>query len=295
MKLTVVLPSVIYREGPQAVVRFVQGVEQIGYHHLDVLDRVTAGLQTAGESRVKKPSLDALTTLGFAAGATRTIGLGARSVVLPQRETMLVAEQVGTLDQLSGGRMRLGIGFGGPAAEYEALGKRYEYRGQSMDQAVALLRSHWQGETLDLSGAYFRADRLNTAPSAGSIPIWLEGAEPEVLKRTGCYCDGWSGHQARNRAAVGRTVDLIRQYAVDVGRDPAQLNLQMPLAPFGCETESGFFCDHQRLAERVSELEELGLNWASIDAAAAYQGDSPTVDRLVHCLDKLFQTLQPCL
>ena len=125
MKLCVEFPSVSYREGPENVIRLAKAIEDIGYDRLEIFDHVIMGYAT--ESRAapmypsKMPIMEALTTLSFIAGNTSRIGLGTEVLVLPQRQPVLVAKQVQTIDTLSGGRMRLGIGVGGQESEYDML------------------------------------------------------------------------------------------------------------------------------------------------------------------------------
>ncbi len=116
MKISVVFPSVMYREGPSGVKKLMQGIEAIGYDELDVFDHVVMGYPT--ETRrapvydPKMPIMEAITMLSFAAAATHSIKLGTGVMVLPQRQIALVAKQVSSLDTLSEGRVRLGVGIG---------------------------------------------------------------------------------------------------------------------------------------------------------------------------------------
>jgi len=140
MKLTVEFPSVSYREGPEAVRRFARAVEQIGYDHIDVFDHVVMGHPMEGRPpgpyQATMPILEALMLLGHIAAVTTRVGLGTEVLVLPQRQPTLVAKQVSTLDTLSGGRVRLGVGVGWQESEYEALGEDFHTRGARMDEAV---------------------------------------------------------------------------------------------------------------------------------------------------------------
>ncbi len=114
MKLAVEFPSVAFREGPQKVVDLARAIEEIGYDELAVFDHVVMGFPTEGRSAPRYPStmpvLEALVLLGFAAAVTSRVSLSTEVLVLPQRQPVLVAKQVSTLDTLSAGRMRLGVG-----------------------------------------------------------------------------------------------------------------------------------------------------------------------------------------
>src|SRR5262249_41999213 len=147
MKLSVEFPSVSYREGPEAVRRMAQAIERIGYDHLDILDPVVMGQpmdgRPPGPYNPAMPIIEALMGLSCLAAVTSRVTLGTEVLVLPQREPTLVAKQVSTLDTLSAGRVRLGIGVGWQESEYEALGEDFRTRGQRMDEAIRLLRAYW--------------------------------------------------------------------------------------------------------------------------------------------------------
>ena len=147
MKLAVEFPSVAYREGPEGVARLARAIEDIGYDELDMFDHVVMGFPIEGREPGPYPGsmpiLEAFMTLAYVAAVTSRIRLGTEVVVLPQRQPVLVAKQVSTLDTLSGGRVRLGVGVGWQASEYEALGEDFRNRGARMDEALALLRACW--------------------------------------------------------------------------------------------------------------------------------------------------------
>ncbi|MFT5394230.1 MAG: alkanesulfonate monooxygenase SsuD, partial [Gammaproteobacteria bacterium] len=140
MKLAVEFPSVAYREGPQGVARLAQAIESIGYDQLDIFDHVVMGFPSPGRApshySAKMPILEALMTLSYAAAVTSRIGLGTEVLVLPQRQPVLVAKQFATLDTLSGGRARVGVGIGWQPPEFEALGEDFHTRGRRTDEAI---------------------------------------------------------------------------------------------------------------------------------------------------------------
>ena len=127
MKLAVEFPSVAYREGAGAVAKMAKGIEDIGYDQIDVFDHVVMGYDVDGREPSRYPAqmpiLEALMMLSYLAAHTTRVGLGTEVLVLPQRQPVLVAKQISTLDTLSGGRVRLGIGVGWQASEFEALGE----------------------------------------------------------------------------------------------------------------------------------------------------------------------------
>ena len=168
MKLAVEFPSVVHREGPDAVSRLAAGIEAIGYDQLDMFDHVVMGHPTEGRASGPYPSnmpiLEAFMTLAYVAAATSSIGLGTEVLVLPQRHPTLVAKQVSTLDTLSGGRVRLGIGVGWQESEYDALGMPFHQRGRMMDESIAFLRAWWGDASVDFDGEFFQARAMAMEP-----------------------------------------------------------------------------------------------------------------------------------
>ena len=198
MKLSVEFPSVAYREGPEAVRRLAQALERIGYDHLDIFDHVVMGFPIEGRApgpyHAAMPILEALVTVGYLAAATSRVTLGTEVLVLPQREPTLVAKQVSTLDTLSGGRMRLGVGVGWQESEYDALGADFHTRGARMDEAIALLRTYWSDAQVTFAGRHYRATAMGMEPKPPQgrrLPIWIGGASEAALRRAGRLGDGW--------------------------------------------------------------------------------------------------------
>jgi len=169
VKLTIDFPSISFREGPAAVAKLAAEIERIGYDQLDIFDHVVMGFPIEGRTDLqypaKMPILEALITLGFCAAVTSRIGLGTEVLVLPQREPTLVAKQISTLDTLSGGRVRLGIGVGWQESEYEAMGEDFHTRGARMDEAIQLLRTYWGEARVDFAGKAYPAAAWAPWPS----------------------------------------------------------------------------------------------------------------------------------
>src|SRR5882762_5047563 len=238
MKLTVEFPSVSYREGPEAVRRFARAVEQIGYDHIDVFDHVVMGHPMEGRPpgpyQATMPILEALMLLGHIAAVTTRVGLGTEVLVLPQRQPTLVAKQVSTLDTLSGGRVRLGVGVGWQESEYVALGEDFRTRGARMDEAIRLLRAYWSDAQVDFDGPHYpvTAIAMEPKPPQGRrLPIWIGGMSEPAWRRVGWLGDGWLASRVEDAASARRALDAIRRHAEAAGRDPATIGLQSMVAP----------------------------------------------------------------
>src|SRR5262247_1337292 len=198
MKLAVEFPSVSYREGPEAVQRIARAIERIGYDHIDIFDHVVMGIPIEGRPKgpynPAMPILEAFMALGYLAAVTTRITLGTEVLVLPQRQPTLVAKQIATLDTLSGGRVRLGVGVGWQESEYEGLGETFRTRGARMDEAIRLLRAWWTDPQVDFEGRHYRVTAMAMEPKppqGGRLPIWIGGMSEAALRRVGQLGDGW--------------------------------------------------------------------------------------------------------
>src|SRR5262249_18606234 len=225
MKLTVEFPSVSYREGPQGVMRLAQAIEQIGYDHIDMFDHVVMGYPMEGRPHgpypAQMPILEALMVLSYMAAVTTRVTLGTEVLVLPQRHPTLVAKQVSTLDTLSGGRVRLGVGVGWQESEYEALGEDFHNRGARMDEMIRRLRTYWSEAQVDFKGRHYQitAMGMEPKPPQGSrLPIWIGGRSDRALRRVGELGGGWLGNQLAAAASARQCIDAIRRSAEAAGR-----------------------------------------------------------------------------
>jgi len=211
MKLSVEFPSVSYREGPAAVAALARAIERIGYDHIDIFDHVVMGVPIEGRPRgpynAQMPILEALMALAYMAAVTTRVSLGTEVLVLPQRQPTLVAKQVSTLDTLSGGRVRLGVGVGWQESEYEALGETFADRGARMDEAIRLLRAYWTDAEVNLASAHYPTVSMAMEPKppqGGRLPIWIGGGSEAAYRRVGRLGDGWRGTPSTRSTATRR-------------------------------------------------------------------------------------------
>lgn len=297
MQLTVEFPSVSYREGPAAIIRMAQAIEQIGYDRIDIFDHVVMGYNIEGRDVLRYPPtmpiMEALVTLGAIAAVTEKIGLGTEVLVLPQRDPVLVAKQVSTLDTISGGRMRLGAGIGWQPAEYEALGFSFRNRGKRMDEAIEMLRMCWQDARIDYQSENYAMEAMAMEPKppqGGDLPIWIGGNTPPALRRVGRLGDGWLASQVTDADMAARAIDTIQEAATKAGRDPARIGYQAMIAPppkAGDDAAKGFYGDHDRVAERAAALKEMGFGSVALNATAIFQSGARSVDAMVEQLQLL--------
>ncbi|MGH7356466.1 MAG: LLM class F420-dependent oxidoreductase [Candidatus Rokuibacteriota bacterium] len=300
MKLSVEFPSVAYREGPGAVARLTRAVEQIGYDHIDVFDHVVMGYPIAGRPvgpyTPTMPILEALMTLAHLAAITSRVTLGTEVLVLPQRHPTLVAKQVSTLDTLSGGRVRLGVGVGWQESEYEALGEAFRTRGARMDEAIRLLRAYWGDAQVDFEGRHYRVTAIAMEPKPPQgrrMPIWIGGMSEPAWRRVGQLGDGWLASRVTDAESARRALDAIRRHAEMAGRDPGAIGLQSMVASPPKDAEGKrFYAEHDRVVARVVELQAMGFQWVALNATAIFQAGARSVDAMIDALGALHARLR---
>ncbi|HEV8583439.1 MAG TPA: LLM class F420-dependent oxidoreductase [Methylomirabilota bacterium] len=295
MKLSVEFPSVAYREGPGAVAKMARAIEQIGYDHIDVFDHVVMGYPIAGRPpgpyTATMPILEALMTLAHIAAVTTRVTLGTEVLVLPQRHPTLVAKQVSTLDTLSGGRVRLGVGVGWQESEYEALGEDFGTRGARMDEAIALLRKYWSDAQVDSPGPNYQVTAMAMEPKPPQgrrLPIWIGGLSEPAYRRVGRLGDGWLASRITDAASARSAFDSIRRHAEAAGRDPAAIGLQSMVATPPKDAEGKrFYAEHDRVVARIAELQGMGFGWVALNATAIFQAGARSVDAMSDALAAL--------
>jgi len=295
MKLTVEFPSVSYREGPEAVRKFARAVEEIGYDHIDVFDHVVMGYPIEGRAKgpypPQMPILEAMMLMAHLAAVTSRIGIGTEVLVLPQRHPTLVAKQVSTLDTLSGGRIRLGVGVGWQESEYEALGEDFHTRGVRMDEAIRLLRTWWSDDRVDFQSSHYpmTAMAMDPKPPQGArLPIWVGGMSEAAWRRVGKLGDGWLASQISDPASAKKAIEVIHRAAEAAGRDPKTIGLQsMVASPPKDAAGKQFYAQHDQVVRRVVELKGMGFGWAAVNATAIFQAGARSVDAMIDQLRAL--------
>src|SRR6266568_5793356 len=233
MDIGAIFPQTELSADPGAIREFVQAVEDMGYANLFVADHVLG----ADPQFHHHPSLasyshqsvvhESLTLLGYMAAITTRITLATGILILPQRQTALVAKQAAEIDVLSGGRLRLGVGVGWNQVEYEALGQDFHSRGNRIEEQVALLRLLWTQPVVDFEGKWERVPEagINPLPVQRPIPIWIGGTADVVLRRTARIGDGWFPMMPPNEAAR-IMIERLRRYAEEAGRDTSSIGIE---------------------------------------------------------------------
>ena len=299
MKLSVEFPSVSYREGPAAVAGLARAIERIGYDHIDIFDHVIMGIPIDGRPKgpynPAMPILEALMTLSYLAAVTSRVTLGTEVLVLPQRQVALVAKQVGTLDTLSNGRVRLGVGVGWQESEYEALGEDFRTRGERMDEAIRL-RTYWSEPNVSFDSAHYKTVEMAMEPKppqGGHLPIWIGGNSDAAYRRVGRYGDGWLASRVEGSVTGRQSIEAIRRHAEEAGRDPNAIGLQSMVAPPPRDAAGkAFYADHDAVLDRVASLKEMGFGWVTLNATAIFQAGARSVDAMAAELARLHERIR---
>ncbi|WBQ04784.1 LLM class F420-dependent oxidoreductase [Kribbella sp. CA-293567] len=234
MRIGAVFPQLEIGADPEVVRHWTQTVEAAGYTHALAYDHVLGAdpANRPGWQGYTDKSLfhEVFVLFGFMAAITTSLELVTGVLVLPQRQTALVAKQAAEVDVLSGGRLRLGVGIGWNQVEYQALGVPFEQRGARLTEQVGLLRELWADPVVSAEGRFHEVVEagLNPLPPRRRIPIWFGGTADAVLRRTGRIGDGWMP-QSGPDAEARRQVELVRASAVEAGRDPAEIGFEARL------------------------------------------------------------------
>jgi probable F420-dependent oxidoreductase len=198
MKIGAVYPQTELRGDPDAVRRIGLAAESLGYDYLLAYDHVVGAVHAGREPALMGPYTehdpfhDPFVMFAYLAGITDRLEFATGVLILPQRQTVLVAKQCADLDLLSGGRLRLGVGVGWNYVEYDALGQTFDRRGQRADEQIDVLRDLWRGVVTSYDGEFDRLDRGVVLPGPErQIPIWVGGFSPPAFRRGVSRGDGF--------------------------------------------------------------------------------------------------------
>ncbi len=237
------------------------GFESVwGGEHVILPDRIESRYPYTADGKIpaepETPIPDPLIWLAFAAAAAPSLRLGTCILIVPQRNPVVLAKALATLDQLSGGRVELGLGVGWLKEEFDALGVPWERRGARNDEYVAAMRALWAGPHAEFHGEFvdFAPVTCSPRPVNGTIPVLVGGDTDAAIRRAVSIADGYfpgEGDAARLGALLGR----VRRACEEAGRDPAGLAIN---AMFGAQ-----FADP---AAGVEQMAELGVDRIMVPA-----------------------------
>jgi probable F420-dependent oxidoreductase len=223
MQIGVVYPQIELGGDPEAVRRIGRATEELGFDHLLAYDHVLGAVHEdrvpplVGPYTERDPFHDPLVMFAHLAAMTERIGFVTGVLILPQRQTALVARQAADVGLLSGGRLRLGVGIGWNYVEYDALGQDFRTRGAREEEQIALLRRLWAEPVVEFTGRFDRVDRASITPKpTHPIPIWLGGYGNAAYERAARVGDGFI-FGGRTEDVFGAW-DRMRGRVVEAGR-----------------------------------------------------------------------------
>jgi probable F420-dependent oxidoreductase len=207
-----------------------------------------------GEPETQIP--DPLIWLAYVAAAAPSVRLGTCILILPQRNPLILAKELATLDHLSGGRVDLGIGVGWMREEFEALGVPWQRRGARNDEYVAAMRALWAGPEAEFHGAFvdFEPATCSPRPVRGSIPILVGGDTPAAVRRAARIADGYFPGTS-DPEDLARLIAALRIAAEKQGRDPADIAVHAIFGPQLADPAAG-----------AEQLREIGVERAMLPA-----------------------------
>ncbi|HET6261120.1 MAG TPA: LLM class F420-dependent oxidoreductase [Chloroflexia bacterium] len=228
----VVFPQTEIGDDPGKVRDYAQAAEQLGYSHILAYDHVL-GASTKNRPDWRGPYTsdtmfhEPLVLFAYLAGITQKVEFVTGVIILPQRQTALVAKQAAELDVLSGGRLRLGVGIGWNDVEYEGLNENFRNRARRFEEQIEVLRLLWTQPILDFHGQYHNITEagINPLPVQRPIPLWIGANVAAGVERAGRIADGWFPQvppDERGREMVG----IFRAAAEQAGRDPNSLGIE---------------------------------------------------------------------
>ena len=264
MQIGVIFPQTEIGNDPAVIKDYAQTAESLGFSHILAFDHVLganpASHTLTGPYRHTHPFHEIMVLFGYLAAITETIGFMTGVVILPQRQTALVAKQPAALDVLSGGRLRFGVGIGWNQVEYEALGEDFTNRGRRSEEQIEVMRALWTQDLVTFKGEWHTITDagLNPLPVQRPIPIWIGGYAAPVLRRIGRMADGWVFGEGD---ATQEMIDTIHGHAREAGRDPGDIGLEVMVGL----KEGG----PERCAATVAQWRGRGASHAALDTMGA--------------------------
>lgn len=265
MQIGVTFPQTEIGADPLVIRDYAQAVEGLGYSHLVAFDHVL------GADPAHRPGWSGYTwrdmfhepfvLFGYLAALTHLELLPA-VIILPQRQTVLVAKQAAEVDVLTGGKLRLGVGVGWNPVEYEALGMNFHTRGRVEEEQIEVLRLLWSQEIVSYKGQFHTITEagLNPLPVRRSIPIWMGGRADALLRRTARLGDGWLP-QGKPDERMREAVERLQSYITEAGRDPRKVGIEARM-----NTREG---DLDEWVRQTEGWRDLGATHISINTMGA--------------------------
>jgi len=265
MKIGAVFPHLEIGSDPAVLRDWAQTAEGLGYSHILAYDHVLGAEHADREPKLWGPYTEQddfhepFVLFGYFAACTSNVELVTGVIILPQRQTALVAKQAAEIDILSGGRLRLGVGTGWNYVEYDSLNEDFRNRGRRQEEQIDLLRRLWAESVIDYTGKWHRVERAGLKPLPDrQIPIWLGGFTEAAYRRAARLGDGFIFGGATKDGLAG--LEQIRGYLAEAGRDADG---------FGIEAMVNYQAGPENWRAEVEEWEKAGADYISMRGMGA--------------------------
>ncbi len=279
VRLGAVYPQIELGGDPDAVRRIGDALGGLGYDHLLAYDHVLGAVHAdrdptlLGPYTERDPFHDPFVLFAYLAGRCPGLEFVTGILILPQRQTALVARQAADLSLLSGGRFRLGVGIGWNHVEYTALGQDFSTRGAREEEQIEVLRALWSGAVVDFEGRFDRIERATTLPApVEPVPVWLGGFSEPAVERAARVGDGFifAGSEANVLQQWQRLRELLGDHDRKVEGFGAQYNVLSKDGPNGAAAKIERWADNGGTHAAVVTM---GLGLDSVDAHLDYLGE----------------------
>jgi probable F420-dependent oxidoreductase len=278
MRVGVVFPQTEIGPDPAAIRTYARAVQDLGYDHILAYEHVVGADPEhysgwTGPYNIQTQFHEVMVLFGYLAAIT-SMELVNGILILPQRQTVLVAKQAAEVDILTGGKYRMGVGVGWNPVEYEALGQKFSLRGKRIEEQIELLRRLWTEPNVTHVGTFERITAAGLAPMPVQrpIPIWMGADSPPAFRRAGRMADGWFP-QMRPGPDLVAAKRLVDDAAREAGRDPDKIGMEgrISYGPHGSDA----------VADEAFEWERVGATHVCINTMSA---DLPSVDEHIAAL-----------
>lgn len=267
MRIGVIFPQTEISPDPIVVRDYAQAAEELGFTHLLTYDHVVGADLTnrpdwRGAYTLHSMFHETFVLFGYLAGLTKTLEFVTGILILPQRQTVLVAKQAAEVDILTGGRFRLGVGIGWNQVEFEALNESFSNRGKREEEQIEVLRALFTQESVTFDGRWHHipAAGINPLPVQRPIPIWIGGSSEATLRRVVKLGDGWLPQMPPNATAEQMMSDL-RRFAEEAGRDWNSIGIEARISIAGKPPD--------QWREELEGWQRLGAGYLSVNTMKA--------------------------
>jgi probable F420-dependent oxidoreductase len=265
MRIGVTFPQTELGGDPAVVRAYAQGVEELGYTHILAYDHVVGADPAVHQGWQGPYDIDTtfhepFVMFGYLAAVT-ALELVTGIIIVPQRQSVLVAKQAAEVDLLTGGRFRLGVGLGWNAVEYEALGEDFSNRGKRSEEQVEVMRKLWTERSVTFNGKYHTVTGAGLAPlpKQRPIPVWFGAASDRAYERAGRLGDGWFPMMGPG-PGLDYAVEQVKRAAAAAGRDADSLAMEGRVSLTG---------DRDKAAAQIAAWNAAGATHLSLNTMDA--------------------------